>query len=83
MAHKACYGTMFPGTLTVTRDQAATGKAFSLLIQRAGGLIVAKHGASVDIAQWDDCRACDEFDHCYRLGVAKLLLEAAVAEASH
>ena len=79
MNHKACYGTMFPETLTIPRDRPLQGKAFSLLVQRAGGLFVANRSASVDMTQWDDCCACGEFDHCYRLCVARLLLEAAVA----
>ena len=78
MNHKACYGTMFPETLTIPHDKPAQGKAFSLLVRRAGGLFVANRKVAVDLAQWDDCSGCDEFEHCYPLCVAKLLLEAAV-----
>ena len=80
MDHKACYGTMLPETLTVPHGQPVQGKAFSLLVQRAGSLFVANRAASVDMTQWDDCCACAEFDHCYRLCLAKLLLEIAVVE---
>jgi len=80
MNHKACYGAMFPEVLTVPHGQPVRGKAFSLLVQRAGNLFVANRAASVDLAQWDDCCACAEFEHCYRLCLARLLLATAIAE---
>jgi hypothetical protein len=35
----------------------------------------------VNQAEWDDCLRCPEFDHCYKLCLAKLNLEAAIANA--
>ena len=32
-----------------------------------------------DIEQWDDCQQCPEFDSCYKLCLAKVTLESAVA----
>ena len=78
--HKPCYGQMFPKTLAIETDKLAKGKAFSMLVGRRGGILISRRSVTADVAQWDDCVACEEFDHCYRLCLAKLSLEIAAAE---
>lgn len=76
--HKACYGTMFPDPLHATGDRRMQGKVFSCLLPTAGGFSLHDPSVSADIAEWDDCRQCPEFTHCYQLCLAKVALQAAM-----
>jgi hypothetical protein len=77
--HKQCYGTMFPSTLRADADKPMSGKVFAFELRRAGGTFVSDRRIAVKMAEWDDCLACSEFDDCYKLSLAKLTLEAAIA----
>ncbi len=77
--HKACYGTMFPDTLHFDADRVMSGKVFSFEIVRAGGTFVSQRRVAVNRQEWDDCLACPEFEHCYKLCTGRLALEAAIA----
>ena len=76
-AHKACYGTMFHDMLHFEANKPMRGKVFSFEVDRTGVVQSARH-VTADMPQWDDCLECDEFDHCYKFCVAKLLLQTAV-----
>ena len=76
--HKSCYGTMFHDTLHFDTNQAMKGKAFSFELKSIG-LARSDRLVKANIAEWDDCLECPEFNHCYELCMAKLSLEAAVA----
>ena len=73
--HKKCYGTMLPSVLNRTTDDA--GKAFRFKIT-PHGLSAPHRQVIVDLAEWDDCMACEEFESCYRLCTVKLKLETAI-----
>ena len=77
--HKACYGTMFHDALHYATNKEMKGKVFSFELD-SRGLARSDRLVKADIAEWDDCLACPEFDHCYKLCMAKLTLEAAIAE---
>ncbi len=77
--HKACYGTMFHDALHYTADKQMKGKVFSFELDTMG-LARSDRLVNADISEWDDCLACPEFDHCYKLCLAKLTLEAAIAQ---
>jgi hypothetical protein len=77
--HKQCYGTMFPNPLRATNDAVNAGKAFSFVVISPGGMCRAVRRVEVNREEWDDCTQCPEFEDCYRLGMAKLALEAAVS----
>lgn len=77
--HKACYGTMFHDTLHFNINKGMNGKVFSFEISSIG-LARSNRQVKVDISEWDDCLSCPEFDHCYKLCIAKLTLEATIAE---
>jgi hypothetical protein len=79
--HKPCYGTMFPDTLHATNDQRMVGKVFAFRLIRAGGMLRSDRQIEVNQAEWEDCLRCPEFEHCYKLCLAKLTLEAAIASA--
>lgn len=79
VAHKSCYGNLFPDTLHASSDPTKRGKVFSYTLHSAGGLYRGERETGVDTAGWDHCTQCPEFDNCYKLSLAKLALEGAVA----
>ncbi len=76
--HPQCYGTLFPGLLHLSEDQTAEGTVFSVLLDRAGGMWRCRRSVTADMAQWDECQRCPDFDGCYRFSMAKLALETAI-----
>lgn len=72
--HKPCYGQMFPDMSTTITGVRLVGKAFSAEI-RTSGLAVDAHNVEADIEQWDDCRSCPEFAHCWHLCVSRAILQ--------
>jgi hypothetical protein len=77
--HKACYGEMFPDLLHLGTEGKAAGKVFSFVIVSPPGLMRPPRHVAVNRQEWDQCLACPEFDSCYKLSMARLALEAAVA----
>jgi hypothetical protein len=77
--HKKCYGTMFPSILPHEAGRLVSGKVFAYELRRAGGTFVSQRRVAVDMAEWDDCLKCPEFDDCYKLCTGRLALEAAIA----
>ena len=75
--HKSCYGTMFPGVLHFHKNVPMKGKVFVFELESAG-LTRSDRTTNADIAEWDDCLECEEFDHCYKFCIAKLLLQDAI-----
>ena len=72
--HKACYRTMLPARAEGRAGETYRGKALSLTVVAPGGLGPATRRVNVDPSEWDDCLRCHEFDHCYRLCTARLVL---------
>jgi hypothetical protein len=79
--HKTCYGNLFPDTLHVSNDRPKKGKVFSYTLHTAGGLYRAAREIGVDTDEWDRCTQCPEFENCYKLSMAKLALNHAIANA--
>ena len=77
--HKDCFGTMFPDDLHLRENVPNKGKVFTVIIERVGGMMRGDRSIGADIQEWDDCRACPEFESCYRLCLAKAALESAIA----
>ena len=75
--HKACYGTMFHETLHFNENRPMRGKVFTFELDRIG-LARSRRSIEADIAEWDDCLECEEFQHCYQFCMAKLLLQTAI-----
>jgi len=78
--HNDCYGEMFPQTLHVDGDRPKRGKVFAYQLLRAGGAFRSDRRVAADVAAWDECVGCEDFEPCYRLSLGKLLLEIAVCE---
>jgi len=76
--HKPCYGTMFPIGGPLNSEPPRLGKVFALEAVTPVGMMPQRRVVRTNLGQWDDCRACPEFDHCYRLCMAKLSLQDAV-----
>lgn len=68
-----CYGRMFPPALAPERK----GKVFSLQLS-APGMAAMHRNITVDRDAWRHCMECPEFEACYRLSTATLLLEASL-----
>lgn len=79
-AHKHCYGTMFHDSLHFSVNDKMQGKVFSFELDSAG-LARSARSIQTDINEWDDCLACPEFAHCYKLCMAKLALENAISRS--
>jgi hypothetical protein len=78
--HKACYGSMFHDTLHFEINDEMKGKLFSFELDSLG-LVRSDRLVKADLSEWDDCLECREFDHCYKLCIAKLTLGAAISKA--
>jgi len=79
--HRDCFGKMFPDDLHLKDNQPNKGKVFTVLMEFTGGMLPVRSDRSIeaDIEQWDDCQQCPEFDSCYKLCLAKVTLESAIA----
>ncbi len=75
--HKDCYGTMFHDSLHFSINEQMQGKVFTFELDSTG-LVRTNSSIQAKIVEWDDCIACPEFDHCYKLCMAKLSLETAI-----
>ena len=78
--HKHCYGTMFHDSLHFSVNDKMQGKVFSFELDSAG-LARTERSVQTDMAEWDDCLARPEFESCYKLCMAKLALEGAIARS--
>jgi hypothetical protein len=76
-SHRQCYGTMFSDTLHVSRNMMMEGKVFSFEI-RSHGLAPSDRHLHTKLDEWDKCRKCHEFEHCYQFCMAKLVMETAI-----
>jgi len=76
--HKSCFGAMLPSMLSLRTGKPVAGKAFSVFLGMPHGTVVTERRVEVDMEQWDDCRACDEFEDCYQLCTTRVALESAV-----
>ena len=70
---------MFPDVLHLPSDQPVSGKVFTVLVERAGGLLRSNRSITADHGEWNECLKCPEFDDCYKFCQAKLALSTAVA----
>ena len=80
MNRNECYGNMFPSINRPQTDVPLRGKVFTAKLERAGGMAIATRSTGVDLDAWKECVACEKFDECYRLSMAKLALETGVMQ---
>lgn len=77
--HKECFGKMFPDDLHLKNNVPNAGKVFTANVQLVGGMARGDRSIEANIEEWDDCRQCPEFESCYKLCLAKVAMESAVA----
>ncbi len=75
--HKKCYGTMMPHG---EPRHHVDGKVFKLREIGPDGMMVPSRVVKTNLAEWDDCRACEEFAHCYQLCTARIALEGVISQ---
>jgi len=68
---------MFPHPSYVTEPGQSTGKVFGLVAATPAGMCRPRPLLEINRAQWDKCLQCAEFEHCYKLSMARLALQAA------
>lgn len=78
--HGACYGRLFPPTLDASSEEASCGKVFGFELLKAGGMWRNGRRITRDLAAWDECLKCPEFDGCYRLSLITLMFESAISD---
>ncbi len=76
--HEICYGTMFHDSWHIILNDSMQGKVFSFELDTSG-LTQTDKSIFAKIDERDDCLACHEFDHCYKLCMAKLQMETAIS----
>ena len=78
--HKECYGTMFPDALHFRVNEPQVGKVFTFELDGSTGMLPVRSARkfSANIDEWDDCLKCPEFEHCYKLCMAKVGLESVI-----
>ena len=69
--HADCYGKLFPSG----GGKETPGIVFALTNSLSG--VIHSQRVAVDLAAWDRCTGCAEFEGCYRLSTAKLLADFA------
>ena len=71
---------MFPDALHFHDNELISGKVFSYQLDSSQGPYARRIGRkfSANTEEWDDCRACPEFEHCYKLCMAKMALESVI-----
>jgi hypothetical protein len=69
-----CFGHLSPDFSKLDYNHKAAGRAFDVLIESAGASVQRKT-VTFKPEAWTKCAASPRFDECYRLSIAKLLLE--------
>jgi hypothetical protein len=66
---------MCPDLQGTAGQRRKAGKVFALVTDPPRGLCPARPRLEVDRAAWDECVRCPDFDHCYKLSMAKLAMQ--------
>lgn len=76
---KSCFGTMYPDFVQFRFGAELAGKIFRVKIDTLGpGHRDRRVEAS--LTQWQECRACEEFQSCYEFSNAKLAVQQAASQ---
>ena len=79
MNRMECYGEMFPEILWRSGSVDRRGKVFNFCSE-VKGLAPPEATVDYDPIEWEDCLNCADFDSCYKLSNAKVLLFGVVNE---
>jgi len=76
-----CYGLMFPDVSKLQFNKPNPGKVATIEIE-SRGIGIQHRALLIDQPQWETCLKCDRFEDCYKLGMAKLLMQQTLATLS-
>ena len=76
-----CYGSLFPDVSQLQFNKPNQGKVAKIEIE-SHGIGIQNRGLSIDRQQWEACLKCDRFDDCYKLSIAKLMMQQTLATLS-
>ena len=72
---------MFPDVSRLQFNKPNEGKVAMIEIE-SHGIGTQKRGLSIDRLQWDACLKCEHFEDCYKLSIAKLIMQQTLASLS-
>lgn len=72
-----CYGKMFPSVVEMAHNKSVAGKVFGYEVDYPGQ-VARKRDAMVNRDAWRRCLECPDFNGCYQLSTATMLMELAV-----
>jgi len=76
-----CYGWMFPDVSQLRYNKPNQGKVAVIEIE-SHGIGIQNRGLSIDQQQWEVCLKCGRFEDCYKLSIAKLMMQQTLATLS-
>ena len=76
-----CYGALFPDLSNLIYNTPNRAKVATIEIE-SHGIGIQKRGLSIDRTQWDACLQCEHFEDCYKLSIAKLIMQQTLATLS-
>ena len=76
-SEQECYGKMFPSVVEMVHDKPVAGEVFGYEVDYPGQ-VAHRRDTMVNRDAWRKCLECSEFDGCYRLSTATMLMELAV-----
>ena len=75
---KECFGEIYPDLSRLEFNQPPVGKVFRVRLGLPG-MASPKPQFEVDLAAWEQCQGCEEYQSCFDLSNAKLAMRQAVA----
>ncbi len=76
-----CYGAMFPDVSSLQVNKPNQAKVATILVESIG-IGVQSRNLSIDRRQWETCLTCGRFEDCYKLSIAKLMMQQSLATIS-
>lgn len=72
---------MFPDVSKLRFNKPNRGRVATIEIE-SHGIGIQNRGLSIDQQQWEACLQCERFDDCYKLSLAKLMMQQTLATLS-
>ena len=76
--HPDCYGALFPDFTRLQKNKPLESPAFTALVV-SHGIGVQHRTLDVKRDGWEKCIACADYRTCYDLSLARLMMNAALA----
>lgn len=76
-----CHGCLFPDVSKLEYNRPNQAKVATINIE-SHGIGIQKRGLAIDQQRWEECLQCGRFDDCYKLSIAKLMMQQTLASLS-